>query len=695
MAQKGLTLQDLVEVIFRRKWWLILTLVTGTTIAVVISYLLPPVYRSSTLILVEPQKVPEAYVKPTETSTIEDRLNTISQQIMSRQNLEKIIEEFHLYKEKKSTLSQEEIFDLMRKNIEVKVIGKGKQKDAFTLAYTGSDPKTVMGITSTLASLFIEENLKVREQQAEGTSEFLVSELDEARRELEKQEKDLKDFKEKFKGALPKEMDANLRTLDRLQLKLQSTHAALRNADDRKIVTEKQFADANVTTNPHQLQTKLATMKTALSKLEAEFKDSYPDVVLLKREISETETQLKEGVASSESSKQSQSVQSQKIEVQLQAVNSEIESLRGSEKQINNSIKEYERRVEATPANEEALSSLTRDSEISRKNYESLLEKMLNAKVSENLEKRQKGAQFRILDPANLPEKPFKPDRLKIILLGILLSVGAGVGVIFLVNLLTPSFKKPEDLLGVIDLPVLAIIPTMPKNNDGRLSDNKHQLLVSMEDPSSVLTDQYRILYSRLHQINKKQSHKVFAISSAVQDEGKTVTTLNLAVVMARDFGKKTLLIEGDYKHPSIPMYLQMRFPRGLGDVLWNMNDARSAMVNFGHENLSILPASKDIPSSSGLLSSPEMVGLIQLFREQYDYVLIDSPPILPLSDMYMIADVVDGIILVIRAEKTRQDAVRQAIDSLATDKLIGIVLNDVRPLFMRKYRYDYNYKKA
>jgi Mrp family chromosome partitioning ATPase len=118
-------------------------------------------------------------------------------------------------------------------------------------------------------------------------------------------------------------------------------------------------------------------------------------------------------------------------------------------------------------------------------------------------------------------------------------------------------------------------------------------------------------------------------------------------------------------------------------------------MVNFGHENLSILPASKDIPNSSGLLSSPEVVGLIQLFREQYDYVLIDSPPILPLSDMNMIADMVDGIILVIRAEKTHQDAVRQAIDSLATDKLIGIVLNDVRPPFLRKYRYDYNYNKA
>ena len=675
----------------RRKWWSILIFTTGTAIAVAIGYLLPPVYRSSTLILVERQKVPENYVKPTVTSTIEDRLKTISQQIMSRNNLEKIVEEFHLYRQERGTLSQEELFDRMRKNIEVKVMGK----DAFTVAYSGSDPKTVMGVTNTLASLFIEENLKAREQQAEGTSEFLLSELGEAKRELEKQEKDLKEFKEKYMGALPQQMEANLRTLDRLQLEFQATNDALRNMEDRRISYEKEAAAGGGETGPEPLETKLARLKADLSRLQAEYTDNYPDIVVLKKEIRETETQLKEGAASSESSRQSPGVQSQKVEAQLQAIHSEIGALREKQKRINGLIKEYERRVEASPTNEEKLSSLTRDYEISQKNYEALLGKKLDAKISENLEKRQKGEQFRILDPANLPEKPYKPDRFKIILLGILASGGASFGLTFLVELLYPSFKKPEDLSGVVDLPVLTIIPTMPKNNGGHLEGKTHEKLISVREPSSVLTDQYRILYSRLHQINKKQSHKVFAISSAVQDEGKTMTTLNLAVVMARDFGKKTLLIEGDCKHPSIPIYLKTQFSKGLGDALWDMNDARSAMVNFVHENLSILPASGVIQNSAGLLSSPEMIGLIQSFREQYDYVLIDSPPVLPLSDMNMIAEIVDGIILVIRAEKTLQGAVQQAVESLATDKLIGIVLNDVRPPFLRKYRYDYYYKKA
>lgn len=688
MVEKGLTLQDFIELIFRRKWWLILIFITGTSIAVTISYVLPPVYRSSTLILVERQKVPEDYVKPTVTSTIEDRLNTISQQIMSRRNLEEIIAQFHLYQKEGTTLSQEDAVDLMRNNIEAKVIGMGK--DAFTISFTGSDPKTVMGVTNSLASLFIEENLKAREEQAEGTSEFLENELAEAKRTLEKQEKDVKEFKEKYMGALPQQMEANLRTLDRLQLEQQSVALALKMAEERRAFYEKQLAEGNVETSPDLLQAKLARLKTELSRLEAEYKDNYPDIIILKKQIREAGEQMAQRSRTPDASEQPQDVISPRITEQLPMMNSEIDSLKSRQKKTAASIQEYEKRVEVTPTNEQKLLSLTRDYDISQKNYEILLQKKLNAKISENLEKRQKGEQFRILDSANLPEKPYKPNRLMIILYGMLLSGGVSVGFIFLAEQLHSSFKKPEDLSGVIDLPVLAIIPTMPKNNGGRLDDPKHRRLISVKEPSSVLTDQYRILYTRIQPFNKKYSHKVFAVSSAVQDEGKTITTLNLAVVMARDFGKKTLLIEGDCRNPSIPTYLRRPFSIGLADVLSHKKDAQSVMINFAHDNLSILLAAKNVQNSSGLLSSSAMADLIKMSREQHDYVLIDSPPILPLSDMNMFAEMVDGIILVIRAERTSRGAVLQAMDSLATNKLIGIVLNDVRPPFLRDYRYEY-----
>jgi Mrp family chromosome partitioning ATPase len=119
--------------------------------------------------------------------------------------------------------------------------------------------------------------------------------------------------------------------------------------------------------------------------------------------------------------------------------------------------------------------------------------------------------------------------------------------------------------------------------------------------------------------------------------------------------------------------------------------DVRSAIFNFIHDNLWVLPAAKSIQNSSALLSSPEMAELITQVRERYDFILIDSPPILPLSDMNMFDGMVDAIMLVVRADKTPRDAVLRAIDSLATDKLMGIVLNDVQGLFLRDYRYDYS----
>jgi capsular exopolysaccharide synthesis family protein len=204
------------------------------------------------------------------------------------------------------------------------------------------------------------------------------------------------------------------------------------------------------------------------------------------------------------------------------------------------------------------------------------------------------------------------------------------------------------------------------------------------------MADQYRVLYTKISQLRRGQPHTILSISSPVKGEGKTVTAFNLAIVMARDFGKKTLLIEGDLKSPMLSRYLQTKLNEGLVDVLLERRDLRSTLVNLGHDNLSVLPAGKSLPNSSTLLSSARMRGLIGTLREQYDIILIDSPPILPLPDMNIFEELVDSIILVVRAESTPRDALVRAIHSLATRKLLGIVLNDMRRPPARYYRYDY-----
>lgn len=771
------SLQHYLKIVFSRKLWIIISLTVGTSIAFIYSYSKPDTYRSSTMIMIDRQRIPESYVQTTITTGIHDRLNTISQQILSRTNLEGIIQRFEMHKEDdfipltkkinqkildatkfdieafvnflgfhkaKSDRTLEDIVESLRNSIEVRVVGSN---NAFSVSHVGRDPYTVMHVTDTLAKLFIEENLRIREQQAEGTTEFLEIELAEAERDLEKQEKSLKEFKAQHMGALPEQMDANLRTLDRLQTELQSISNDLRNVTDRKFLFEQELKEyekqalerqilerqlsgiqqdtASLVPVPDTaLDTKMATLvrlKEELTRLRSQFNDNYPDVVILKSQIHNMETRLSEGRSSLDSlehisqsaakfptmegirSQASDHILGQQLErlrvvgapphvvkAQLQSAHSEIERLDERRRRTAAMIKEFEQRVEETFANEQKLVSVTRDYEMSRQNYQTLLQKRLNARVSENLEKRQQGERFRILDPANLPQKPYQPNRPKNIALGSLLSVGVGVGLILVKEHFRPTYRTVEDIHGGMEIPALVVIPY------NKITQKRHRTLVTVKEPDSPAAEQYRVLYTKLSRLNEMRSRRedevksysMFAISSAIKNEGKTITSLNLAIVTARDFGKKTLLIEGDLRSPALTTYLDRSAEAGLIDILNENTAVHSSIIPFVHENLFILPAGKGRGNPSRVLSAPQMKEVMSLLKEQYDYIFIDAPPILALPDMNIIESFVDGVILVVRSEKTSREAISLAIRSLQTDKLIGFVLNDVRQPVSQYYDY-------
>jgi capsular exopolysaccharide synthesis family protein len=218
-----------------------------------------------------------------------------------------------------------------------------------------------------------------------------------------------------------------------------------------------------------------------------------------------------------------------------------------------------------------------------------------------------------------------------------------------------------------------------------------------MEETDSFSTEQYRVLYAHMTDLSVEKGQTVFAISSALPGEGKTVTALNLAVVMARDFGKKTLLLEGDLRNPSISRYLNTELGSGLVDILSHKTRAEATLVHvsdtlvpFANEHLAVLPAVKSTRNAASLLSSPSLRDLLRLLKAQYDFVLIDTPPILPLSDMQIFEEVVDGILLVVRAEHTPKTALLQAIQALGAEKVVGIIVNDVQSSGMQSYAYAY-----
>jgi polysaccharide chain length determinant protein (PEP-CTERM system associated) len=474
------------EAVRRRKWLVILPAVLCTVASLFIAVRLPSYYRSTTVILVEQQQIPEAYVTPTDRTPFGQRLQTIRQQILSKPRLDKIINDLHLYQgggngvssmikkalgmKTASATSREAILEGMTRDIEVNVIG-GQRGDAFSISYTGTDPYTVMQVTSTLTSLFIEENLKVREQYAEGTSEFLANELEGAKKELEAQERAVRTFKEKFMGGLPQQLETNLRTLDRLQMDMQNVRTDIKNAEDRKILLESQLnqISSGTTEAPgvvvDPLAAELARLQRDLSTLLATYKENYPDVITTRRRINEVKQLIsRPREAASEKTQDGPAVPPPDVlnptaYNNLVTVRSQLATLRHREAEITKQIRFFEKRVEDTPATEQKFADLRRDYDISLRNYQTLLEKKLHAKLSENLEKRQKGERFTVIDPANLPERPFKPNRPAVALLGPLGGLGVGVGIVFLIEFLNPAFRKPEDFEGVLQIKVLSTIP--------------------------------------------------------------------------------------------------------------------------------------------------------------------------------------------------------------------------------------------
>ncbi|RKX64266.1 MAG: hypothetical protein DRP41_05065 [Thermodesulfobacteriota bacterium] len=468
--QETLDIKDYLQIALRRKWYFIVPFVLISIAAIAYALYAPNIYRASTLILVEPQKVPSSYVKATVTEDIESQLRTITEQIMSRSYLEKIINEFDLYPEMRKKLPLQSVIERMRRCIDVRV-RKGR---VFTVSFEDQNPVIAMKVANRLASLFIEGNLKVREERAEGTLVFLEKELERVRKLLKQQEKKVSEFRAEHLGVLPEQLEANLRTLDRLQLQLQSNGEALKAAEETRRMLQQQLSQMQTMpmitvdepTSGEEIvseSSSLSELKAKLKKLRLRYTEKHPEVVRLERLIAQMENEEKSNEANEEGSKETSANEeplwASQIEAQLAQLDAEISQLKNERKRLKSEIKEYERRVEITPKVEQQLKELSRGYEVTQKEYQSLLDKKLQAELAANMERKQKGERFKVLDQAKIPERPFKPNRQKIILFGVFLGMAIGGGLVGVVEYLDHSFYKIEDLEQFTGISVIASIP--------------------------------------------------------------------------------------------------------------------------------------------------------------------------------------------------------------------------------------------
>jgi protein tyrosine kinase modulator len=490
LGHRQLELEDYLDIL-RRRWWLILIpAVVGCLGVYLVSLTLSDRYTSTTLVLVEGQKVPENYVKSVVTGDIGERLGTMQQQIMSRTRLQPIIEKFNLYKDDSGKLSMEERVDLLRKAISVipikSLISNDKDElPGFTISFTGNDPRLAQQVCSEITSMFIEENLHLREQSAVSTTNFLKNQLDDAKKRLDEQDARLAEFKRKYMGSLPgnEQTDMNLMTSYGSQLEAVTSEVARAEQDraygqsllDQQL-TAWQNSQKSAGVSQDSLEQQLGILQAQLVSMRAHYTEDYPDVVKLKEDIAALKKKIAENESQKDASKaKAQTASSrpeppeiQRLRLQIHNMDVLVAPKRQEQQRLKKQLAAYQQRLSMSPGVEEEYKVITRDHETALQFYNELLSKEDQSEMATDLERRQQGEQFRVMDPPDLPAKPSFPNRRLFASAGLGIGLALGIGLVLLLEMLDKSLRTENDVERLLGLPTLAMVPVIDARKNAK-----------------------------------------------------------------------------------------------------------------------------------------------------------------------------------------------------------------------------------
>jgi polysaccharide chain length determinant protein (PEP-CTERM system associated) len=491
---RTLTLAEIVGLILRRRWIVLLPFAVGLAAMPLLARFAPERYQSNALILVVPQRVPDNYVKATVSQNVEERLPAITDQIMSRSRLEKIIEDMDLYKFERSRQVMEDVVQAMRHDISTSAVGK--DVDSFRVSYVNSHAETARRVTERLASLYIEQNIKDRESQAENTSQFLDTQLEDAKRHLIEQEKKLEQYRKTHAGQLPTQLQGNLQAIQNANIQLQTLNETTNRALERRLLIERQIVDTEAiplpappppsvvsadAPPPSSTAQQLDQARARLAALMHRYTPNHPDVVSQQRTISELivrlegETPVTPPTAPGEIERTmtpAEAAQRKKIldlQAELEVIDHQMTANRAEEARLKQSIAEYQGKVDIVPTRESELVELTRDYSTLQTAYANLLMKRQDSVIAANLERRQIGEQFKLLDAASLPQKPFnQTQRLGIMASGAIAGLAIGAFIVALLEYRDTSFRHDDEVVKALSLPVLAMVPMMRSERECR-----------------------------------------------------------------------------------------------------------------------------------------------------------------------------------------------------------------------------------
>jgi polysaccharide chain length determinant protein (PEP-CTERM system associated) len=478
---------EFLDILRRRKWMILFTVLLVFFGATLYCVLASDLYQSTVKIRIIPPAVPEGMVRSTVNIGTKDRLAMIQQEILSSARLSAVIEEMGLFKEHRKGIFGGGPVDVMRKRITMGL----DSFNVFTLSVDDENPQVAKEVASRLGSYLIEQNIRTREAATQGTTQFLESQLEDTRKKLEVQEDKLKRYKIQYGGELPEQMQANLGRLSRLQDQIKTNTEAITRMEDRKVFIESQIHNMGAQNNPlgvsgtatpagktsigappdpaQPLLSELAIRRRKLEELHAKYTPLHPAVVSARFQVEQLEARiasLRQSGSSALSGTELLGAEGESNEVrrlrdQIVAIEFEIAGKKKEIAATNRTIDLIQSKVERLPQREQELISLTRDYANIKSSYDDLLKKKLQANISENLEEKQQGEQFVVIEPAALPARPIKPNRLMILGLALIASLAAGAGGAVAFEVLDPKLRAAKDFKGFFDLPVLACLPVI------------------------------------------------------------------------------------------------------------------------------------------------------------------------------------------------------------------------------------------
>jgi polysaccharide biosynthesis transport protein len=591
--------------------------------------------------------------------------------------------------------------------------------DTFYLGFDASDPQVAMQVANRLAGLFVERTSALRGQRIERHDEVLDAEVDRLRKELTASEEGLKAYKERVAQVLPERLATNLKELENLQQHVQTKtdeitegQARLASINEELNALEKQGVLQEEAPAKTSTETAADELRRKLRELNTKYTPDHPEVKRAAQELHDLEataTPARPVVHQPSPAKMRYIA----LQAELKSITPKLAIYRDERTSLQAQVKDLDRRINSTPGYEASLSDRTKDTAMLRARYEALFAKQQEQKLNQRSDAADSGFSYKIIEPATLPKDPSSPHAKRIILFAFLASLGIGLMGVFAAERLDTAFETNEDLEAFTTIPVLSTIPVIPTRyvrSKGDRAENgrstfhiagdlslaekrrfqKHRLTM-LSAPGSIAAQQYGILALRVCQWAERTGGHVLLVTSAAGEEGKSMTALNLSLALSANMRGQTLLLDADMRLPQVQERLDLSGEKGLTDLLWaNDKEYRSYLSRIGQ--LDVISGSTVATNPTGLLTAPSTRELLVKMRRDYQLIVLDSPPLLPVPDSHVLAGLADGVLLVARARRTRPELLRRAVDSLGSVNIVGIVLTDVEysaTPYARAYEYQ------